>query len=40
MKQSQEKKGPISQLFLAKVESKGYETKPTRKGANKSVVSC
>ena len=30
MKQSQQEKGPISQLFLVKVESKGDETKPTR----------
>ena len=40
MKQSQQEKGPISRLFLAEVESKGDETNPTRKRANKSVVSC
>ena len=40
MKQSQQEKGPISWLFLVEVESKGDETKPTRKRANKSVFSC
>ena len=40
MKQSQQEKGPISRFFLAEVESNGDETKPTRKGANKSVASC
>ena len=40
MKQSQQEKGPISRLLLVEVECKGDETKPRKKGANKSVVSC